>query len=356
MGQIAARLRLPLRFFMQKHAPDVDSLIFWRSASTATKPARTRVRRRLKWLRSIATYLREYVEFPPIDLPDLPDLPTEPLAISQEYIERSAISVRQHWSLGDGPLGSIVTLLENNGVVVARDDFQADGLDALSEIHPHDPLHCVLLGSGKDSMARSRMDACHELGHLLLHRRIDRMRITNSTELNTLEKQANRFAGAFTLPADAFSADLSSLTLDSFAVLKAKWQMSIGVMIKRCEDLDFLGEGQARNLWRSYASRGWRTDEPLDNELPIERPEVLAQSFELILSENIQTRDQVLTRCPYDVRDIEELSALEPGFLMGARTPKVRVIPFRQKEEAPAVPTDGIRSPLIDFDSIRQRK
>ena len=67
MEQIAARLRLPLRFFMQKHAPDVDSLIFWRSVSTATKSARTRVRRRLKWLRSIAIYLREYVEFPPVD-------------------------------------------------------------------------------------------------------------------------------------------------------------------------------------------------------------------------------------------------------------------------------------------------
>jgi len=50
--------------------------------------------------------------------------------------------------------------------------------------------------------------------------------------------------------------------------LKPKWKVSIGVMIKRLENLDIISEDEAKRLWINYNRRGWRREEPLDNDIP----------------------------------------------------------------------------------------
>jgi Zn-dependent peptidase ImmA (M78 family) len=61
----------------------------------------------------------------------------------------------------------------------------------------------VLLSANQDNGYRSRFDLAQELGQLILHRGIERP--TDRERYNELELQANRFAGAFRLPAETFA-------------------------------------------------------------------------------------------------------------------------------------------------------
>ena len=62
----------------------------------------------------------------------------------------------------------------------------------------------VVLGSDKGAAVRSRFDAAHELAHLLLHSKFDEKDLKNATRFKQIERQADRFAGAFILPATTF--------------------------------------------------------------------------------------------------------------------------------------------------------
>jgi len=92
--------------------------------------------------------------------PDLPDL-------REEEPEAAAITLRQHWGLGERPIKNMVHLLESKGVRVfsmAEDTTEVDAFSLWRETTPF-----VFLNTMK-SAERSRFDAAHELGHLVLHR------------------------------------------------------------------------------------------------------------------------------------------------------------------------------------------
>lgn len=79
----------------------------------------------------------------------------------------------------------------------------------------------VLLSSDKGNGFRSQFDLAHELGHLVLHKGIERS--TDPQRYKLMEDQAHRFAGAFLLPAETFAADVKTpVTLDSLLLLKQR--------------------------------------------------------------------------------------------------------------------------------------
>ena len=190
-----------------------------------------------------------------------------------------------------------------------------------------------MLGSDKDSAARSRFDAAHELAHLILHNSVTKL---GPPLHKLLEEQANRFAGAFLLPVDGFTNDIGALlTLNSLWVLKRKWRVSIAAMIHRCEDLGILSQDQAKRLWIRHAQKGFKVREPLDDELPIEEPVFLQRCFELIITQMIQTKEDIVATLPLAPSDIEDLAGLIRGYL--TKPPgRVEYLPkLRQKTESP---------------------
>jgi len=322
MQGIVEALHLPLEFFLRPTGELTLPTVFYRSLSAATKAERARADRRFGWLREVVCYVRAFVELPPANLPNL-GLPGDPNALVESDLEGVASEIRRFWNLGDGPISNVVWLLENNGVVVARDELGSEALDAFSAWVDGTPY--VFLGSDKGSAARSRLDAAHELAHLLLHRGVDRSQLYQQADHRLLEDQAFRFAGAFLLPASSFARDFYVPTLDALRVLKSKWAVSVGMMIKRAEDLTLISPDQARRLWISYNRRGWKRKEPLDDELPIEQPRLLRRSMELIVNEAGQSHAHVLSELPFAVSDVEELASLPPGSI-GDVPPPVRLI------------------------------
>lgn len=275
--RLSKKLELPVRFFfLPKRDPRV-STVFYRSLSAATKTARRRAENRFRWLQDIVEFLSDFVDFPSVNLPDL-DLPADPLLLSHDDIESVAEAARRYWNLREGPIANVVAFLEHQGVVVARDALGAATLESMSEFAPSGQPF-VMIGTDKGTFVRWRFDAAHELGHLLLHRQIDRARLRRTADFKRLENQAHRFASAFLLPLDAFGEEISAVSLDAFAAMKTRWNTSIAMMIRRARDANFISEVTERRLWINYSRRGWRGNEPFD-EAPPEIPTLLRQALD----------------------------------------------------------------------------
>jgi Zn-dependent peptidase ImmA (M78 family) len=312
MKQLAEKLNLPEQFFKRTFAQGNDSdAVFWRSFSSATKTTRVRCRRKLQWFKEIVHYLEDFFDFPDVNLPILEYSDEEAANLPHEMIEEIAGQCRQLWGLNDGPIDDVLLQMENNGIIVARTRLDAATLDAFSQ---WDYLPYVVLGSDKEAAVRSRYDAAHELGHLILHRKVAAKSVASTDMHGSIERAAFRFAAAFLLPAKAFVNDLWAPTLDAFRSLKDHWKVSIGVMIHRCTDLELISESQARSLWINYNRRGWRREEPLDRELQIEAPRLIRRCFEALVQKGICTKDQILLDLPFASSDIEVLAGLPSGY------------------------------------------
>lgn len=310
LEKIAASLNLPIAFFLTNAPPFDDAPVYFRSLSAATKSARLRERRRLLWHRHIVDFLSTFADLPE---PRVPTLDAKaPAEISDEEIEEAAEQTREQWQLAPGPVAHVVDALETHGAIVVRSPLGADSLDAYSTWFGERPH--VVLSDDKRSAVRSRYDAAHELGHLVLHRYMSTTTVSTPADVKELERQAHAFAGAFLLPAATFAGDVSIPTLDGFLALKVRWGASVGAMVMRARALSLVDDDQGRRLWVGYSSRGWRRREPYDDELAIEQPRILRAAFDIAKAE-IGSVAQLRLTLPYARTDIEQLTSLPPGYL-----------------------------------------
>ena len=347
MRSIESILKLPPAFFWRSPEDHPPRAIFYRSMSAATKEARVRAEKRYEWLREIVAYIRTFIELPRVTFPAF-HFGGNSQAISMDAIEHLASEARIFWGLGDGPINSVVSLLENNGAVVTRCEIGADTLDSFSEYCKLDGIPYIFLGSDKKSAVRSRYDAAHELGHLLLHGDVNKAALTRKAEFRLLEDQAHRFAGAFLLPGHSFAEDLLAPTLDALLALKSKWRVAVQMMIHRGQDLQLISEDTARRLYINLNRRKWRTKEPMDDVLPCESPRLLQKAFELVVDEGIQTRPEILTALPFAPRDIEDLAGLRPWYLEDA-PPVLNQIGLFRNESERSTQSDGSPGDLLTF-------
>ena len=110
---------------------------------------------------------------------------------STEEIEKLALSVRDEWNLGLGPIENMVALVEWHGVIPVEVEGHSNDLDAFSTWADGRPL--IFLSIDKASASRRRYDVAHELGHLLMHGEC-------LAGDKVIEREADAFAGAFLLP------------------------------------------------------------------------------------------------------------------------------------------------------------
>lgn len=324
LTRLASVLNLPMHFFT-KPLPDLsfDRPIFYRSMSAATKAARARAEVRYGWIRELRAQLREAIEFPAVKFPSF-NLPAELNHFTARRLEDLALETRRFWGLGDGPIPHVVRILESQGALIVRDHLDAETLDALSDWAQPEDVPFVVLNDEKDSAVRSRLDVAHELAHLIVHKGFPKEYLLKTPQFRQMEDQAFRFGAAFLLPERSFLNDLYSISLESFRVLKAKWKVSIGMMIKRVDDLGIVKEETTRRLWINYSRRGWRQREPLDDELPIEEPSLLRQACELIVRERLQNHEQLVEASAMSRKDMAQFAGLPEDFF-GPHDPEVNL-------------------------------
>lgn len=330
LNEIASTLRYSVDFFRKPILPNssVPSGIFFRSNKTAKQKDLKASEVKIELLREINDYLSEYIDFMPVNLPrmDYDFNGIEP--IGNDSIENYAMSLREYWKLGIGPIDNLMNVVQKNGIVVSSTKFKAEKLDGLSEWYNNTPF--IFMSRDKDTNCRIRFGIAHELGHLLMHAgNVPPDDIMNEAVHRKLEDEANRFAGAFLLPEISFSNDIYKTSIDHFIQLKAKWKASLSSMIYRCKTLNILTTNQLKYLNDQMTQRRYWKHEPLDAEMPIERPFAHRQAISLLLDNNIiEPKDFVdAIGCLSD--ELEEYCCLNKGMLASKPAQVVQLKSYR---------------------------
>jgi len=200
---------------------------------------------------------------------------------SPDEIEKAALKLRDHWNLGYDPIENLVQLLEDRGIKVGIiSGFEH--FDACTFFADDDP---VIVTKSELSGDRQRFNLGHELGHLILNLQGD---------LKT-ERAANRFAGAFLVPADTARFELGSnrtdLNINELFMLKHKYGLSMQAWIYRAKDLSIISENTARRLFRQFRVNDWYRQEPR-KPYPSETPMRMERLIYRALAEDLISRSR----------------------------------------------------------------
>lgn len=228
----------------------------------------------------LVSLIDQYVDLPPINLPDV----RMPEAIESDDIDRAVAELKAAWGIGAGPVGSVVQLLESNGVVTMRLPPSTDPrVDAFSTHAGARPL--VFLSSRTNDKARGRFDAAHELGHLIIH---------PDTEPGSkiVENQAHSFAAEFLMPRKEIIEQLPRrIDWPHLHELKKFWGVSLRALVYRSKTLGVMSDASYRRANQQLSVWGLPEPGPLG---PAESPKLLGMARSLMVEGGIDF-DAVLT-------------------------------------------------------------
>lgn len=265
LGKVADALGFPLSFFdlPPVEIPPADAISF-RSLRKMTRSQRDQAISWSAFGADLSDWMDGEFNLPSVDVPDLSEL--DPAG--------AASALRGVWGLGEHPVANMISLLEAHGIRVFSLQETAPTVDAYSFWDEDRDRPFVFLTTAK-SAERRRMDAAHELGHLVLHRKVDL--VEGHREL---EREANEFASALLMPPAGFSATVPRYpALSDFMAVKRHWKVSLAAAVYRAHALGLVSDWQYRDLFRDISSRGFRRREP--DGIPPERSEVARQVIDL---------------------------------------------------------------------------
>jgi Zn-dependent peptidase ImmA (M78 family)/transcriptional regulator with XRE-family HTH domain len=291
LRDLADALDVPLPFFFAEwpdgHAGDVLSRVpYFRDLAATPSKQRRRAAALALLLSDLVAALELRIRLPKFAVPNF----AVDAQAGRHEIEDVAQALRGEWNLGDEPIPHVVRVIERHGVLVARLALGERSVDAFSVRFAHRPL--ILLTDDKSNYVRSRFDAGHELGHLVMHGKAD-------PNDRAIERQAHDFAASFLLP-EAVARNELPYRVDSrgwakLADLKREWGISISALLYRARDLGILTPDGYRNAMKYISARGWRTTEPGDREMGLpEAPALFERALRTIEVEYDMSREDVV--------------------------------------------------------------
>ncbi|MDQ7806261.1 XRE family transcriptional regulator [Amycolatopsis sp. A133] len=274
LQRLALALRVPPSFFAAPARPPAQDEVngFFRSLRSTAPRDRQQALAYVHLARELTLEFEKHVALPELNLPRVRIEEGQPLQAAD--IEQAAARVREHWNVPPGPVQNVVRLLERNGIVVVRFRVSIEKVDAFCVDFPDRPV--VALGADKGLRDRSRFDAAHELGHLVLHGSGER------AGTRIIESQAHEFAAAFLMPVGDIKDELPDhLDWPAFLRLKAKWHVSLAALLVRAKTLGVMSEHTYAQGWKALSVRGWRRVEPGPLGNP-EAPVLLQRALDLM--------------------------------------------------------------------------
>lgn len=229
--------------------------------------------------------------------PDIPDLRDEDPATA-------ASALRRDWGLGFKPISNLIRLLEAKGVRVfslAESNKNVDAYSCWREGVPY-----VFLNSFK-SAERSRFDAAHEIGHLVMHRH-------GEPSGREVEREADQFASAFLIPREDLIAHVPQVrSLNQLVTAKSRWGVSVGALARAAFEVGVVSDWNYRDLCKEISYRGYRSKEPSPREW--DHSLLWKKVLESLWKDKITKRDLAeILSLPFD-----EVSALLDGVLGGVQ-------------------------------------
>ena len=311
--KLVDELEFPIGFFCDDMSIEdyEENIVYFRSHKNITNKLKEACKVKIKWIEQTYRIIKDYFELPMLDLVEFDIDSIED--IDENMIEELAYKLRQHWNLSQAPIKNFTALLQEKGFVVTKLMIGTKKVDAFSKWNEGVPY--IFVGADKGSACRLRFDLAHELGHLIMHKKVLSSELKSDKEVyNKMENQANYFAGAFLLPIEAFNREVISSSVDNFVILKNKWNVSISAMIKRCQTANILTDNQIRYLNSQMIRYHFYKQEPLDDMIPVENPYLFKQAFNILIENNIFTRESLLDELKLNADEVIELYSLDKDF------------------------------------------
>ena len=203
-----------------------------------------------------------------------------------EQAETLADEVRVEWQLGRDPIPNLTELLEHHGIKVLLLPLPegVHGLTCMVRRPGQEDVPCIVINRN-DTLERRRLTLAHELFHLL----------TDPDLPGDLEKGANRFAGAFLMPADELRQEAGdhrhAVAYEELMRLKRVYRVAAAAMLVRFEQLGIITRAVMIRAFQTVA-RGWRRQEPapleqVDRRGEMEVPERFERLCYRALSEKL---------------------------------------------------------------------
>ena len=142
--------------------------------------------------------------------------------------------LREKWHCGDGPIASILRLLERKGIMILAATLPDYVFGMSTWADKKHPLMVLDMRQKKTTVERLRFTAAHELAHLLLAFPVN-------AELD-IEKRCNKFAGFFLFTRQALIEEMGGekrdvLTLEEMIDLREVYGISIAAQVHAAWDI-----------------------------------------------------------------------------------------------------------------------
>jgi Zn-dependent peptidase ImmA (M78 family)/transcriptional regulator with XRE-family HTH domain len=254
---------------------------FFRSLRATTARQRAKATSYTEQVWELVNAIERHVRLPEVNLPNSQSLQT---ARPEDPVSMARV-IRQFWNLGSEPVSHLVRLIESHGIVtvlVPMVEREVARIDAFSTLAFNRPL-MVLSVDKVDDVFRHRFTAAHELGHLLMHGEY-------SAGDATLEREADRFAAEFLMPANVIRDELPSrFDMRKLAHLSERWGVSVQALVYRSKELGLISDSAAR---RAYIKLHELKATPAVVIRPVhqyagEVPGLLTQAIELAGTRNV---------------------------------------------------------------------
>lgn len=178
----------------------------------------------------LSDWIADKFNLPAVDLLDLRH---------ERESSSAAKALRSYWGLGEKPISNVVKLLESKGVRVFSLSEDTKNVDAFSCWRNGIPY--IFLNTFKTA-ERSRFDALHELGHLVLHRH-------GKPQGRQAEIEADKFSSHFLIPSMDLMGHIPFVTsLSQLVQAKKRWGVSVAALAYRLNKSGTLSDWQYRTF------------------------------------------------------------------------------------------------------------
>ncbi len=171
----------------------------------------------------------------------------------------AAVELRRCWNCGDGPIASVLRLMERKGIKILSTRLPHTLLGLSTWADEKHPLIALDFDETRTSVEQIRFTACHELGHLLLS-------FVPEPEMS-IEKLCNKFASFFLFPRSTFIEELGGrqrerLTLEELSDLKSVYGVSVAAQVHEAADIGMISTDHYHWWFENVISknkpeRGW---------------------------------------------------------------------------------------------------
>lgn len=284
---LSATLGFPEAFFLNGEAVVLpEASVSFRALSSVSAVQKRAAISASSFSVEISKWIESKVALPKVNVPDL----------SGRCPEEAAGRLREEWGLGERPIDNTIALLESKGFRVFSMAEDCREVDACSAWVGDAPF--VFLNTFK-SAERSRFDAAHELGHLILHRKAE-------VQGKEREREADKFASAFLMPKQGLLVEPPADTrLETLIEFKQKWRVSLAALAYRLHALERMTDWNYKMLCIRISKLGYKIQEP--NETKRDEPAVLKQAFQTLRDQG-WTLERISEALHMPVAEIQDLT------------------------------------------------